>query len=235
MYANYFKLKKFVRRPSGLTLVELMVVIAMLGILMGMAFALLNPKHQLSKVDDARRKQDIKQLKTALDTYYNDHNCYPTILPFGSAWDENGTTYMRKVPQDLACAGNANCYVYKYLGTCSQWNVVFTKLAVAPTTPQCSLTGLSACVPTDYDSSWACVVSGTVDSAGCAHLASSSLGSGSDSSAPPTGTPLPPNSPTPTPQGCSRDYACSLGTCNHVTSGSGDYCTSSCNGMCSGR
>lgn len=235
MYAKYEKIKALAHRQTGITLIELMVVIAMLGMLLALGFSLLNPKHQLSKVDDARRKQDIKQLKTALDTYYNDHNCYPTILPFGSSWSENGTTYMREVPQDLACAGNSNCYVYKYLGSCSQWNVVFTKLAVVPPTPQCSLTELSACVPTDYDSSWACVVSGNVDSAGCAHLSSSSLKSGSDSSTPSSGTPLPPNSPTPTPPGCSRNYACSLGTCNRVTTGTGDYCTSSCDGVCAGR
>ena len=235
MSVKYLKLKGSSWWYSGFTLVELMVVIAMLGILLGMAFAVLNPKHQLSKVDDARRRQDIKQIKTALDTYYTDHNCYPTTLPFGEAWVENNTTYMREVPQDLACAGNTNCYVYKYLGGCPQWNVVFTKQAITPTTPQCSLTQLSACVPTDYDNSWACVVSGNVDSAGCAHLAASSLSSGSDISSLPSGTPMPPNTPTPTPVGCSRDYACSSGTCNHVTVGTGDYCTSSCDNVCSGR
>jgi len=232
MYSKKLKSKIFFNLQAGLTLVELMVVIAMLGILLAMAFAVLNPKHQLSKVDDARRREDIKQLRTGLDVYYNDHNCYPTVLPFGSAWTENSTTYMREVPQDLACAGNSNCYVYKYLGDCSQWNVIFAKLANPPTTPQCSLTQLSACVPIDYDSSWACIVSGSVDGAGCAHLSTSSLSSGSDSSSGSDGGSGSGGTPTPTPAGCSRDYICSLGTCNHAVVGAGQYCTANCDDEC---
>lgn len=233
MYARAKKAYSQIRRLKGLTLVELMVVIAMLGILLGMTFAVLNPQHQLGKVNDAKREQDIKQIKTALDTYYNDHNCYPTTLPFGSAWTEGSTTYMSKVPEDLACAGNANCYVYKYLGTCSQWNVVFTKLSNTPSTSQCSLSELSGCVPSDFDASWACVVSGSVDTAGCAHLSSSALGDGSDaSSSPPSqDTPTPPL-PTPTPPECPLNFACSFGTCNRVPDGTGDYCDTGCSGYC---
>ena len=177
-----------------------------------------------------------RQVKTALDTYYNDHNCYPTTLPFGSPWQENSTVYMSKVPQDIACSGSSNCYVYKYAGACPQWNVVFTKLSVTPSTSQCSLSQQSACVPSDYNSSWACIVSGNVDAAGCAHLASTSLAAGSDSSgAPINGGGGATPTPTPTPSSCSRDYACSNGTCNHVGTNTGAYCNPTCDGNCLGR
>lgn len=213
---------------KGFTLIELVLVITMLGILLGITILVLDPRKQLSKVNDARRTSDIQQVKTALDTYYNDHNCYPTSLPFGSIWQENSTVYMPKVPQDIACVGTTNCYVYKYAGSCPQWNVVFTKLAITPSAPQCELTKLSSCVPTDYTNSWACIVSGNVDIAGCAHLAASTLSSGSDDS----GGSLPGNGgsnpPPPSPPGggsCSKDYVCSNRVCNHAVTGTGTYCT----------
>lgn len=224
-------------KHKGLTLIELIVVITMLGILLGISVVSLNPRQQLNKVDDAARRRDIQQIKTGLDTYYNDHNCYPTTLPFGSSWIENSTTYMRKVPQDISCVGNKNCYVYKYEGSCPQWSVVFTKLAITPTTSQCSLAALSACVPTDYNISWACVVSGNVDTSGCAHLAASSLSSGSDgvgSGGSGSGSPSVPT-PTPTQASCSKDYVCSNGSCNHTSPNAGTYCSSDCSGQCAGR
>lgn len=221
---------------KGITLVELMIVIAMLGILLVTAITMINPQHQIDKVDDARRKQDIQEIKTGLDTYYNDHNCYPLTLPFGSEWIENSTVYMREVPQDVVCSGNSHCYVYKYEGACPQWSVVFTKLSKAPSAPQCSLTKLSqACVPADYDSTWACVVTGNVDTSGCAHISSSYLSNGSDAAQSSGGTGNGNNAPTPTPATCaSKNYKCS-GVCNIVAVGTGDYCTSSCDGVCPGR
>lgn len=222
---------------KGLTLIELVLVITMLGILLGITIMVLDPRKQMAKVNDTTRKRDIQEIKTALDTYYNDHNCYPTTLPFGSAWQENSTVYMRKVPQDVACANNTNCYVYKYLGSCPQWNVVFTKLSVTPTTPQCTLTSHSACVPSDYSNSWACIVSGNVDAAGCAHLAASSLSGGSDGGlgGNDSGS-QPPPPPPPPPADCSqKDWICSGDTCNHTTAGAGVYCSSTCDGFCKGR
>lgn len=225
-------------KSRGMTLIELIVVITMLAILLGLSVLALNPRKQINKVDDAARKKDIQTIKTALDTYYNDHNCYPTTLPFGGTWQENNTVYLREVPQDIACAGNKNCYVYKYSGTCSQWSVVFAKLAVTPSTSQCSLTQHSACVPSDYDSSWACIVSGDVDAAGCAHLSASALSQGSDSSSGSgsgSGSGAGSGSGSGSGSFCSRDYLCSNGTCNHTTTNAGTYCTSTCDGFCAGR
>jgi len=226
----------------GVTLVEIVAVVAILGSLLALSFIYINPVLQLNKIDDAKRKADISQIKSALDTYYNDHSCYPTTLIFGGEWSENGVVYMRKVPQDPNCAGDSSkCYVYKYSGSCPQWNVVFSKLTKPPATgTTCQLS--STCVPSDYSTgSWGCVVSGDTD---CAHLTSSSLSSGSDlpgggTSGNPTPTPSGPTA-TPTPLVCARDYACSgnPSRCNVVPVGTGVYCDPSyysgilCNGVC---
>ena len=214
-------------RQRGLTLIELVVVISMLAVLIILSLSYINPFTQLDRAGDARRKEDISQIKTALDSYYNDHGCYPTTLPFGSNWSENSVVYMREIPQDPDCTTDPNkCYVYKYSGTCPQWNVVFTKLSIQPVTGSCQLA--SSCVPSDYSgSSWSCVISGDAD---CTHLTSSALSSGSDSS----GAAV---SPIPS---CSLDYSCSGNppACNIVPVGSGQYCDPSfyggiaCNGVC---
>jgi len=208
----------------------------MLSVLIILSLSYINPFTQLDRAGDARRKEDISQIKIALDAYYNDHGCYPTTLPFGSSWSENGVVYMREIPQDPNCAADSGkCYVYRYSGTCPQWNVVFSKLSTPQVTGSCQLS--SSCVPSDYSSSsWSCAISGDTD---CAHLTSSALSSGSDSSGDPGGGANPTSTPTPTPS-CSRDYSCSGNPvrCNIVSSGTGQYCDPSfyggvaCNGVC---
>lgn len=54
---------------SGLTLMELVVVIGILGIMATIAIAALNPIEQLRKGRDARRRSDLRTLQTAMETY----------------------------------------------------------------------------------------------------------------------------------------------------------------------
>ena len=97
------------RRQRGFTLIEIMVVIAILGILA----ALIVPKI-MSRPDEARRvaaKQDIGSIKQALDLYRLDNSRYPTqdqglqaliskptTDPVPNNWKEGG--YLDKLPTD---------------------------------------------------------------------------------------------------------------------------------------
>lgn len=106
---NSLTMKQF---TSGFTLIELLVVIAVVGILVtGLAIAV-NPVAQLQKSRDAKRIEALKQIKTALELYYQDYGRYPattgatsyqmvdagTGLPvaWGSAW----SSYMPTIPTD---------------------------------------------------------------------------------------------------------------------------------------
>lgn len=60
---------------TGFTLVELLVAIAIVGILS--AIVLLNIADQRSKVRDAERMHDLEQIAAALALYYADNGHYP--------------------------------------------------------------------------------------------------------------------------------------------------------------
>lgn len=223
-------------RLHGFSLLELIIDIAILGILLVILFMLVDPLSQLEKAKDITRKHDLKELQSALDTYYNDYGCYPTSLPFGSQWREGSTVYMREVPQDGACNSNPSmCYMYQVdmSDSCPQWNILFAKQKKSADNASCTLQNVSSsCIPPNYDPSWACTISGMVDCAVVSanpvlpsvHYSSDESGTDSDQS--------------PSEESClpsERRYACTGGPttrCNVVPQGSGVYCSSDCGGVC---
>ena len=68
--------RSFVRRAAGFTLIELMVVIAIIAILAGIIMgSLATAKY---RANDSKRKSDLKNLSLALSQYYNDNGSYPS-------------------------------------------------------------------------------------------------------------------------------------------------------------
>ena len=112
---------------KGFTLVELLVVIAIIGILSTLSVVSLNSARAKSR--DARRLSDIKQIRTALDMYYDSSSTYPVSCPaLGTGncacltsvgWTNTSTTnctgtiFMQKVPSDPLSSGT---YVYTSSG-----------------------------------------------------------------------------------------------------------------------
>jgi prepilin-type N-terminal cleavage/methylation domain-containing protein len=180
---------------SGFTLVELLVVIIIVGTLSVMVLLLFNPIAQLNKANDAQRKQDLAQIRNALDAYFNDHSCYPkaTDFTFGSPWIVGSTVYMQKVPQDPSCGSTGGyCYIYQTdpnSGSCPQWNILYTHLAQSMTAAQllvsCPMKTVCNYLNTKYNY---CILSGTPD---CRYVAIGGSGSGSGSAPTPTLTPIP--------------------------------------------
>jgi len=58
------------KNKKGFTLVELLIVIAIIGVLSTIAFVSLNRAR--SKARDAKRIADVRQLQSALELFYND-------------------------------------------------------------------------------------------------------------------------------------------------------------------
>lgn len=119
MYGNFKTLqqKKPHRRgvSSGFTLIELIVVIAIIGMLFSIVLAVISSAQRDAK--DKRRVSDLKQLQNALELYYTDHRSYPK-----ESQGANGNTatnetfrsmlepYLSGYPQDPI--NNATFYYY---------------------------------------------------------------------------------------------------------------------------
>ncbi len=57
---------------KSFTLVEILIVAAIITIIATIAIVLFNPWQQIAKGYDTRRKNDLSQLNKALEDYYND-------------------------------------------------------------------------------------------------------------------------------------------------------------------
>ena len=114
---------KYMNKTKGFTLIEIMIVIAILGILAALISG--NFINSLKKSRDTKRKADLQQIQKALEAYYEDVGDYPASLPSAGLELTNPTNttkiYMVKLPGDPlsqcryyyvkgVAAGNTNGY-----------------------------------------------------------------------------------------------------------------------------
>lgn len=108
----------------GFTLVELLVVISIIGILASLI--VVNLAGARERARDTQRKNDLRQVQTALRLYFNDFQEYPVSGPgsagaisithggttynWGSAFAVSGNLYM-DLPTDPVNAGD---FLYNY-------------------------------------------------------------------------------------------------------------------------
>lgn len=106
---------------KGFTLVELLIVIAVIGILATVLIVALNPAKQLQKGRDIQRKTGLKAVQNALEAYYADNGSYPPNDCFsgstGSCWrlginastilGLQGANYIKALPNDPSLFGSA--------------------------------------------------------------------------------------------------------------------------------
>lgn len=105
-------------KQSGFTLMELLVVMAILGILVVAGLGSFSTSQKKSR--DIKRKNDLRQMTLALETYYNDFGQYPmsdanhipkgcgaggaASCTWGSVWSDvtpdPDTIYMISLPSD---------------------------------------------------------------------------------------------------------------------------------------
>jgi len=101
---------------KGFTLVELLVVIAVVGILSGTVITLINPANYLKKGRDTQRKSDLSVIQSAFEIYKADLGIYPP-QPLPSCGNpltagSPPSTYMRRFPCDPRNTGQ---HVYRYV------------------------------------------------------------------------------------------------------------------------
>jgi general secretion pathway protein G len=89
-----------IRNPQsrGFTLIELMIVLAILGILLTIAQP--NLRHALIKAREAVLKEDLFQIRDAIDQYYADSGKYPAQLTDLVNQEDKAKSYLRDIPKD---------------------------------------------------------------------------------------------------------------------------------------
>ena len=134
LYFFYFSLMKKFSARKGFTLVELMIVIAIIGILAAVLYPSL--MGYLERTRDTNRQQAMNQVGTALGTYFADMNAYPTAKSDKCLDDIKGdlegagkaVQYLKTLPKDPKAASNkiGNCasgYAYFNLKDTSAYMV----------------------------------------------------------------------------------------------------------------
>lgn len=100
------------KKKNAFTLVEILIVMAIIIILALMMIGIFASTSILNKGKDSQRKKDLNRIKIAFEEYFNDKNCYPqdvsdwnkkencnnssVFLPYLSSWpcDPNGEPYL---------------------------------------------------------------------------------------------------------------------------------------------
>lgn len=112
------------RNNKGFTLIELLVVMSILGILMTILVA--NFQRIRVRGRDLRRKEDLTEMKKALQLYYSKYQTFPgdssgqiagcgsagtTTCTWGNSFEDGNTTFMSLLPFDPV----GNTYTYNQI------------------------------------------------------------------------------------------------------------------------
>jgi general secretion pathway protein G len=81
------------RAAAGFTLIELMVVVALISVLAGMGVVMY--RNSIKRTQEAVLREDLFRMRDAIDQYYADKAKYPASL---EALVSDG--YLRQVPKD---------------------------------------------------------------------------------------------------------------------------------------
>lgn len=134
---------------KGFTILEVLIVIAIIGLIAVIAFVLIDPFTQIKKANDTRVKADLALLKRSLEDFYNDKGCYPAPdqICYDPTANPNGanSTFVchicgnQSTPDDISSYIKLPCHpLYSsknYLyhtdnNTCPTWYRIYSELEV---------------------------------------------------------------------------------------------------------
>jgi prepilin-type N-terminal cleavage/methylation domain-containing protein len=126
---NNMSIIKINSHKDGFTLIELLVVISIISLLASVVFASLNTAR--GKARDARRKEDLHQMQTALELYYDTFGGYPSSacpavdyrILYSLGAQPNTATFLKPFPHDPGQgAAGGSSYNNEYLYISNSYN-----------------------------------------------------------------------------------------------------------------
>jgi prepilin-type N-terminal cleavage/methylation domain-containing protein len=113
---------------SGFTFLEMLIVVAIIGILATVMMVIVNPAHQLAKARDTQRESDIYSIVATIQQYAAEHS--------GTLPDTDGDPDTSDFPTSLTCIGNGGgCFDLASAGD-GEDSIVPTYLASLPKDPK---------------------------------------------------------------------------------------------------
>jgi general secretion pathway protein G len=85
-------------QARGFTLIELLIVMAIMGVLISIAAP--NLKQSIVRAREAVLKEDLFQMREAIDQYYSDNGKYPAALSDLMNAQAKNKSYLRVLPKD---------------------------------------------------------------------------------------------------------------------------------------
>jgi prepilin-type N-terminal cleavage/methylation domain-containing protein len=117
----------------GFTLMELLIVIAIIGILSTVLVVSINPAHQLAKARDVERETDVISILSAIQQYASEHS--------GDLPDTDGDSATSNFPTSLTCIGtDMGCFNLAGAGESGE-TIVPEYMAEIPKDPKALISG----------------------------------------------------------------------------------------------
>jgi general secretion pathway protein G len=87
-----------IMQQNGFTLLELMIVLAIMGVLITIAQP--NLKKSVIRAREVVLLENLFQMREAIDQYYADNGKYPNTLPDLINTQDKSKSYLRDIPRD---------------------------------------------------------------------------------------------------------------------------------------